>query len=149
MQKNLEIQNIFKICFVKPNDFQIGTCIYMYINSMIKIVLTHQKVLQNWYFKQCSKMVWSTNTVFLKMVLKCEKCPKIALAFISKYQIIFKNGLDIQKISKKLSCHVKKNRIFKNHKKTLHWEKSGFHFIFKPIFQQSVCKSMLFFYIGL
>ena len=45
----------------KANDFQIDTCIYMYINSMIEIVLTHQKVLQNWYFKQCSKMVWSTN----------------------------------------------------------------------------------------
>ena len=40
-------KHLQNIRFVKANNFQIGTCIYKYINSMIKIVLTHQKVLQN------------------------------------------------------------------------------------------------------
>ena len=37
------------------------------------------------------------------------------------HQDIFKNDLEIQKISKNFSCHVKKtkNRVFKNHKENL------------------------------
>ena len=37
MQKNLEIQNIFKIYFVKANNFQIGTKIYVYKNNDQKV----------------------------------------------------------------------------------------------------------------